>query len=187
MAELLAVDAVTAGYGDGIVLEDVSLALEEGDTLALLGRNGMGKTTLLITLMGLTRLRSGTLRWRGGELIMHIGGPAIVPEFLRKLPTGRDTEYLPEEIGGYGDRISEMNPVPLEAVRSALTAESWVARLIAVQVIGRRGGREDVPTVQQLTSDNTRITGDGWDDGATVGKEARTALARLQGGPGGAP
>ena len=68
MAELLAVDAVTAGYGDGIVLEDVSLALEEGDTLALLGRNGMGKTTLLITLMGLTRLRSGTLRWRGGDL-----------------------------------------------------------------------------------------------------------------------
>ena len=58
MAELLAVDGVTAGYGDGIVLEDVSLALDEGDSLALLGRNGMGKTTLLVTLMGLTRLRS---------------------------------------------------------------------------------------------------------------------------------
>ena len=57
MAELLAVDGVTAGYGDGIVLEDVSLALDEGDSLALLGRNGIGKTTLLITLMGLTRLR----------------------------------------------------------------------------------------------------------------------------------
>ena len=68
MAELLALDGVTAGYGDGIVLEDVSLALEEGDSLALLGRNGMGKTTLLVTLMGLTRLRSGTLRWRGTDL-----------------------------------------------------------------------------------------------------------------------
>ena len=68
MAELLAVEGVTAGYGDGIVLEDVSLALEEGDSLALLGRNGMGKTTLLVTLMGLTRLRSGRLRWRGGDL-----------------------------------------------------------------------------------------------------------------------
>jgi branched-chain amino acid transport system ATP-binding protein len=68
MAELLAVDAVTAGYGEGIVLEDVSLTLDEGDTLALLGRNGMGKTTLLVTLMGLTRLRGGTLRWRGGDL-----------------------------------------------------------------------------------------------------------------------
>ncbi|MEP7182184.1 MAG: ABC transporter ATP-binding protein [Betaproteobacteria bacterium] len=68
MAELLALEGVTAGYGDGIVLEDVSLALEEGDSLALLGRNGMGKTTLLVTLMGLTRLRGGTLRWRGADL-----------------------------------------------------------------------------------------------------------------------
>ncbi len=68
MAELLVVEGVTAGYGDGIVLEDVSLSLEEGDSLALLGRNGMGKTTLLVTLMGLTRLRSGRLAWRGGDL-----------------------------------------------------------------------------------------------------------------------
>jgi branched-chain amino acid transport system ATP-binding protein len=68
MAELLALDGVTAGYGDGIVLEDVSLALEEGDSLALLGRNGMGKTTLLVTLMGLTRLRAGVVRWRGADL-----------------------------------------------------------------------------------------------------------------------
>ena len=68
MAELLVLDGVTAGYGDGIVLEDVSLSLEEGDSLALLGRNGMGKTTLLVTLMGLTRLRQGTLRWRGADL-----------------------------------------------------------------------------------------------------------------------
>jgi branched-chain amino acid transport system ATP-binding protein len=68
MAELLALDGVTAGYGDGTVLEDVSLSLDEGDSLALLGRNGMGKTTLLVTLMGLTRVRSGTLRWRGTDL-----------------------------------------------------------------------------------------------------------------------
>ena len=68
MAELLAVEGLTAGYGDAVVLEDVALSLDEGDSLALLGRNGMGKTTLLVTLMGLTRMRSGTLRWRGGNL-----------------------------------------------------------------------------------------------------------------------
>ena len=68
MAELLAVEGISAGYGDGIVLEDVSLALDEGDSLALLGRNGMGKTTLLVTLMGLTRVRAGRLRWRGADL-----------------------------------------------------------------------------------------------------------------------
>ena len=68
MPELLALEGITAGYGDGIVLEDVSLAVEEGDSLALLGRNGMGKTTLLVTVMGLTRLRGGTMRWRGADL-----------------------------------------------------------------------------------------------------------------------
>jgi len=68
MAELLAVDGLTAGYGASIVLEDVSLALDEGDSLALLGRNGVGKTTLLITLMGLTRVHRGALRWRGSDL-----------------------------------------------------------------------------------------------------------------------
>ena len=69
MPELLAVEGVTAGYGDATVLEDVALTLDEGDSLALLGRNGMGKTTLLVTLMGLTRMRKGTLRWRGKDLV----------------------------------------------------------------------------------------------------------------------
>jgi len=68
MPELLALDRLSAGYGASVVLEDVSLKLDEGDSLALLGRNGVGKTTLLITLMGLTRLHRGALRWRGGDL-----------------------------------------------------------------------------------------------------------------------
>ena len=68
MAELIALDALTAGYGASVVLEDVSLSLDEGDSLALLGRNGVGKTTLLVTLMGLTRVHRGALRWRGGDL-----------------------------------------------------------------------------------------------------------------------
>ncbi len=68
MAELLAVEGLTAGYGEATVLEDVALTMDEGDSLALLGRNGMGKTTLLVTLMGLTRMRGGALRWRGADL-----------------------------------------------------------------------------------------------------------------------
>ena len=76
MADLLAVDGVVAGYGDSVVLEDVSFTLEEGGSLALLGRNGMGKTTLLLTLMGITRLRRGRVSWRGSDL-------TIVPTHLR--------------------------------------------------------------------------------------------------------
>ena len=59
MRELLKLDKVTAGYGESIVLEDVSYTMNEGDSLALLGRNGVGKTSLLVTLMGLTRLHGG--------------------------------------------------------------------------------------------------------------------------------
>jgi len=65
---LLELDGVSAGYGDAVVLEDVSLALGAGESLALLGRNGVGKSTLLATLMGLTRLHGGRLRLRGGDL-----------------------------------------------------------------------------------------------------------------------
>jgi branched-chain amino acid transport system ATP-binding protein len=68
MPELLALDGVVAGYGDSVVLEDVSLSLAEGDSLALLGRNGTGKSTLLATLMGLTRVHRGAMRWRGEDL-----------------------------------------------------------------------------------------------------------------------
>jgi branched-chain amino acid transport system ATP-binding protein len=68
MGDLLKLEGVTAGYGDSVVLEDVSLTLGEGETLALLGRNGVGKTTLLVTLMGLTRRHRGRIEWRGRDL-----------------------------------------------------------------------------------------------------------------------
>ncbi|WP_075255477.1 ABC transporter ATP-binding protein [Herbaspirillum camelliae] len=68
MPELLALDRVSAGYGQSIVLEDVSFTMQEGESVALLGRNGVGKTSLLITLMGLTRLHGGSIRWRGGDI-----------------------------------------------------------------------------------------------------------------------
>ena len=69
MAELLALDKVTAGYGESVVLEEVGLAMQEGDSLALLGRNGVGKTTLLVTLMGLTQMHEGVIRWRGDNIV----------------------------------------------------------------------------------------------------------------------
>jgi branched-chain amino acid transport system ATP-binding protein len=64
----LTVDGVRAGYGRTIVLDGISLSLAPGATLALLGRNGVGKTTLLATVMGLTTLHGGSIRFRGAEL-----------------------------------------------------------------------------------------------------------------------
>ena len=65
---MLAFDGVSAGYGGATVLQSLSFALDEGCSLAVLGRNGVGKTTLLETLMGHTRLFGGTIRWRGADI-----------------------------------------------------------------------------------------------------------------------
>jgi branched-chain amino acid transport system ATP-binding protein len=64
---LLTLADVRAGYGASVVLDGVSLELAEGGSLAVLGRNGVGKTTLLLTIMGFTRVTSGGLRWRGRD------------------------------------------------------------------------------------------------------------------------
>jgi branched-chain amino acid transport system ATP-binding protein len=69
MAELLKLENVWAGYGDAVVLEDISFALEASGSLALLGRNGMGKTTLLSTLMGATRFQSGRMTLDSRDLV----------------------------------------------------------------------------------------------------------------------
>ena len=68
MSELLAFDAVVAGYGNAVVLDRLSFVLPAGQSLAVLGRNGVGKTTLLETLMGNTRVMQGALRWRGADI-----------------------------------------------------------------------------------------------------------------------
>lgn len=69
MADLLELDNVSAGYGNARVLHGVSLSLAEGGSLALLGRNGVGKTTLINTIVGQTRLLGGTIRLDGRSLI----------------------------------------------------------------------------------------------------------------------
>src|SRR5712692_2901723 len=66
--ELLRLTDVYAGYGHAVVLEEITLAVAEGEALTVLGRNGVGKTTLMATLMGHTRLHSGELRWRQQDL-----------------------------------------------------------------------------------------------------------------------
>jgi branched-chain amino acid transport system ATP-binding protein len=73
MTELLVCDHVSAGYGESVVLEDISFRLKEGESLALLGRNGVGKSSLMLTIMGITRQHSGDIRWRGSS---HAGVPS---------------------------------------------------------------------------------------------------------------
>jgi branched-chain amino acid transport system ATP-binding protein len=60
---------VSAGYGETVILEGIELDLPPGESLALLGRNGVGKTTLLATIMGHTRLRAGSIRFAGRDIV----------------------------------------------------------------------------------------------------------------------
>ncbi len=68
MAELLKVEGLKSGYGEAVVVQGVDLSMDEGESLALLGRNGTGKTTLLNTLVGVTRRHAGRI-WLGGREI----------------------------------------------------------------------------------------------------------------------
>ena len=68
MAELLRVRGLSAGYGQAVVVHDIELSIEAGQSLALLGRNGTGKTTLVNTLIGVTRRHGGTIELAGRDV-----------------------------------------------------------------------------------------------------------------------
>jgi branched-chain amino acid transport system ATP-binding protein len=65
---LLALDGIAAGYGSTIILDALTLRLGDGETCAILGRNGVGKTTLLRTVMGHTTLHRGAIRFAARDL-----------------------------------------------------------------------------------------------------------------------
>ena len=84
---MLSLSAVRAGYGDTVVLEDVDLQIPERGALAVLGRNGVGKTTLVATIMGHTTFHSGEISFNGKSIAAH-------PVYERaKLGIG----YVPQE------------------------------------------------------------------------------------------
>jgi branched-chain amino acid transport system ATP-binding protein len=88
MAEpVLELDHVHAGYGETVVLEDVTLAVAAGETLSIIGRNGVGKSTLLATIMGHTTLH-------GGRIVLH-GADISALATYRRVASGLG--YVPQE------------------------------------------------------------------------------------------
>jgi branched-chain amino acid transport system ATP-binding protein len=83
---LLEVDNLQSGYGTAQVLFGVTLSIREGEAVTLMGRNGMGKTTSVRTIMGLVRATGGRVRWRGRDVTraaphaMARAGLGLVPE-----------------------------------------------------------------------------------------------------------
>lgn len=66
--QMLKLDQVCAGYGDLRILFDISLSVDEGEVVALVGSNGAGKTSILRTISGEVKVRSGSLLWYGQDL-----------------------------------------------------------------------------------------------------------------------
>jgi branched-chain amino acid transport system ATP-binding protein len=99
-APVLQVAGLRSGYAEGTVLHGVDLAVARGRILALLGRNGVGKSTLVMTVMGLVRPTGGTVRLDGAELAgrrpdeIARAGIAVVPQGRRIWPTLTVQEHL---------------------------------------------------------------------------------------------
>ena len=89
---ILEVEAINTYYGKSHILQDISLNVNAGEVVALLGRNGVGKTTTLRSIMGLTPPRSGTIRFKGEQAagspayVMAKKGIAYMPDDLRIFP-----------------------------------------------------------------------------------------------------
>ena len=114
MAELLRVENLRAGYGNATVLEDISFRLEAGGSLALLGRNGMGKTTLIRSIMGLLLPREGSIKLDGREMRGRTVD-AIAKAGVGLVPEGRHI---------FPNLTTEENLIAMAANRSG-TADPW--------------------------------------------------------------
>jgi branched-chain amino acid transport system ATP-binding protein len=103
MADALQLNGVSAGYGETVVLEDINLGLSDGECISVIGRNGMGKTTLLATAMGHTRLHSGEISLNGASITRvppyrrALAGLGFVPQEREIFPSLSVRENL--EVG----------------------------------------------------------------------------------------
>ena len=119
MSSLLEVNAIETAYGSSQVLFGLNLKIEAGQTATLLGRNGMGKTTTVRSVMGLTRIRGGSIRFDGHEVggwsadrIARLG-VAVVPEGRHIFPNLSVRENL---VAFAGNRRGASNPWSLERI-----------------------------------------------------------------------
>ena len=105
--EALVLNKVSAGYGETVVLENVDLTLAPGETLSVIGRNGVGKSTLLSTIMGHTTLHGGTIRLHGKDISPMVtyrrvgAGLGLVPQEREIFPslTVRENLAVAAQVG----------------------------------------------------------------------------------------
>jgi branched-chain amino acid transport system ATP-binding protein len=157
MTGLLQVESVHAGYGDLPVLFGVDLAIEPGEAVALLGRNGMGKTTTVRCIVGLTRATAGAIRFEGrridGWTPDRIGraGIALVPEGRRIFPNLSVRENL---VAFAADRSGAVPSWTLERVFSLFPRLEERADNMGAQL---SGGEQQMLAIGRALMTNPRL------------------------------
>ena len=136
MSELLGFRGVEAGYGEARVLHGIDLAVGENERVAILGRNGVGKSTVVNTFLGVARLRAGEIRFRGAapRAIQHFtaarAGVAVVLQGRHIIPnlTVRENLLLGAAVRRPGQwtlqRVHELFPILQERADTPGTALS---------------------------------------------------------------
>lgn len=119
MAPLLTINNLVTGYGTGQVLFDLNLQIEAGEMATLLGRNGMGKTTTVRTILGLQPCHAGTIEFRGRP-IQHRRPQVIARQGIALVPEGRQifpNLTVRENLVAFADnRSGRTEPWTLEAI-----------------------------------------------------------------------
>ncbi len=136
---LLGLEGVSAGYGDSQLLSDISFSLAPGQSLALLGRNGVGKTTLLKTILGLTRQRAGSIRF----------GESDVSRWLPERRAIAGIGWVPQERGIFRS-LTVLENLTAVALPGPWTPERVFTLFPRLADYRRRGGEELSGGEQQM-------------------------------------
>lgn len=140
MSALLSVENLQAWYGESHVLHGVNLHVNPGEMICILGRNGMGKTTTLRTIMGILRKRSGTIRFDGKDMMA--------------LPLHRTARaglgFIPEERGIFASLSVEENlMLPPKVAEGGMSVEE----IYTLFQISRSGATAPAPSCRGRTAD----------------------------------
>ncbi len=143
---MLTVSGLESGYGESMVVRDVGFALSPGRVTCLMGRNGVGKTTLLKTLMGVIRAKRGSVRWNGGELL---GEPPSrrARSGIGYVPQGR--EIFPQ-LTVEENVLLGLEANPRRALRAGAPAAVYERFPALYEMRSRRGGDLSGGQQQQL-------------------------------------
>ncbi|MFC5701341.1 urea ABC transporter ATP-binding subunit UrtE [Cohnella faecalis] len=145
---MLSVQQLEAGYGESVILRGVTLSVEPGQVVCIMGRNGVGKTTLIKSIMGLLKARKGSVEFKGSDVTKKAPG-IRAKKGIGYVPQGRE---IFSQLSVY-----ENLRIGLEAVRDKTKRRSRVIPPEAVEkfpvlpaMYGRRGGDLSGGQQQQL-------------------------------------